>query len=1113
MLLLHGYVHGDFGADRRVHPPVSADRVPGEVLRGGPVVDASGSRVHSYRVPDHVVALTFDDGPDPTWTPRVLDVLDRHGVDATFFVVGSAAAREPGLVRELAASGHEVGLHTFTHPDLVYQSPSRLERELAQTQLALAGSAGVHSTLFRPPYSSRAADLDNLSWPVVQRLGEKGYIASFVDVDSEDWRRPGADAIADRVTRPLTGRGAVVLLHDSGGDRSQTVRALDRLIPELKSRGYRFTTVTGALGADSAQHPVHGAELWSGRVFVAAVTVADGVVPVLAALLAVVGALMLTRFAVMFLLARRHARVRGSPDFSWGPEVTEPVSVVIPAYNERECITQTVLSVVRSTHPVEVVVVDDGSTDGTAGIVRALALPDVRVVEQPNRGKSAALNTGVAYASHDLIVMMDGDTVFEPGTVHQLVQPFARPRVGAVAGNTKVGNRGRLLGVWQHLEYVMGLNLDRRMYDLLRCIPTVPGAVGAFRRTALRHVGGMSDDTLAEDTDITMALHRGGWDVVYEERARGWTEAPGSIGQLWRQRYRWSYGTLQAMWKHRRAVVERGHAGHFGRYGLVLVVLFTVLIPLLAPLIDLFLLYGLLFQNPVHTALAWGGLLGVQALCAGYALRLDGEKLRVLWALPLQQIVYRQLLYLVLLQSSVTAVTGGRLRWHKLRRIGRMNAPSAPQPLPLPRPSSAPHSSPTLQLAPAPRTLPIPQALTAPPPGPLASGSRAPATRSAAAGRQPQPRHPSQPRQPSELRQKKGGRDLYLDLLRALALIRVVAYHTFNWAWLTLAFPAMGVMFALAGSLMARSLDRHDRTGTAVVRARMRRLLPPLWLFAVFVVGAMFVNGWAPGEDGGRAGWAELLWWIVPLNDPPAADSDWARQLVAPLWYIRAYLLFVLVSPLLLRAFRRMPWASVTGFLALAALAQTGLVPLPARLQGPVTDLVTFGACWLLGFAHRDGLVGRLPAARVWVLTLLTMAVGGWFGLTHPTEEGYDLNEIPFAQALWSFGFVLLLLRFRPRGDRWVTRLRPVHAGVVLLNSRAVTVYLWHEVALLLGVLLIDRMWQVPALERSLPLDADWFLFLVGWPLIGAAVLLIGWAEDVAAKRPARLWPRPGARA
>ncbi|MDX3387217.1 glycosyltransferase [Streptomyces niveiscabiei] len=1058
MLLLHGYIHGDFTADHTAPSSVAADRVPEAVLGGGPVLDPDGSPAGGRHLPAGTVALTFDDGPDPVWTPRVLAVLDRYAVHGTFFVTGTAVARRPGLVRALVAHGHEIGLHTFTHPDLGNASEARLDRELAQTQLALAGAAGLHSTLVRPPYSSTAAALDNLSWPVVRRLGAKGYVTVLVDVDSQDWRRPGADAIASRVVRPLTGQGAVVLLHDSGGDRSQTVRALERIVPELRSRGYRFTTVTGALGAGGTQQRVHGVPLWSGRVFVAATVAADRIVPLLALSLAVVAVLVLGRAAVMLTLARRHARVRAGPGFSWGPEITEPVSVVIPAYNERACIAQTVLSVANSTHPAQIVVVDDGSTDGTADVVRALALPAVTVVEQANAGKAAALNTGVAHAAHDLIVMMDADTVFEPDTVHRLVQPFARPVVGAVAGNTKVADRTRLLGAWQHLEYVTSLNLDRRMYDILGCIPTVPGAVGAFRRTALRHSGGVSGDTLAEDTDLTMALHRGGWDVVYEERARGWTEAPATLGQLWRQRYRWSYGTLQAMWKHRHALVERGHAGHFGRYGFVFVVLFTVVTPLLAPLVDLFLLYGLLFLDPVRTALAWGGLLAAQALCAGYALRLDGEKARALWALPLQQLVYRQLLYLVLLRSAATAVSGAGLRWHKLRRTGRVTAPAAPKPLPAP-------------IAPKP---------------------------------------PRAPAGPPSARPAKGARDLYLDLLRALALIRVVTYHTFDWAWLTLVFPAMGVMFALAGSLMARSLDRHDRTVTAVLRARVRRLLPPLWAFALCVVGVMVWRGWRPGKDDGATGWAGLLWWIVPLGDPPTDGSDWALQVAAPLWYLRAYLLFVLLSPLLLPVFRKAPWTSVTGFLVLAAVLGSGAVPLPGPLTDPVTDLVVFGACWLLGFAHRDGLTDRLPVPRVAGTAALAMAAGGWYAVTHPTDEGYDLGGIPVAQALWSFGFVLLLLRLRPRGDRWVTRLRPVHATVVLLNARAVTVYLWHEVALVLGVLLIDRMWRVRALETALPLGADWFLYLVAWPLIGAAVLLAGWAEDTAARRPVRLWPRPG---
>jgi cellulose synthase/poly-beta-1,6-N-acetylglucosamine synthase-like glycosyltransferase len=363
--------------------------------------------------------------------------------------------------------------------------------------------------------------------------------------------------------------------------------------------------------------------------------------------------------------------------FRWGDgtPVTEPATVIVPAYNEQECITNTLLSLAQSRHPIEVIVVDDGSTDDTAAIVEQLALPMVRLVRQPNSGKPAALNTGIAHASHDIIVMMDGDTVFEPSTVEELVQPFADPEVGAVAGNAKVGNRDTLIGAWQHIEYVMGFNLDRRMYDVLRCMPTIPGAVGAFRREALEQAGGMSDDTLAEDTDITMAMHRGGWRVVYAEKARAWTEAPGSMSQLWSQRYRWSYGTMQAMWKHRHAVLERGPAGRFGRVGLPFVALFMVVTPLLAPMIDISMLYGVIFVDAGKTLAAWFAVMALQGFCAWWSFRLDREKPWHLISLPLQQVVYRQLMYMVLLQSWITALTGGRLRWQKLRRTGEVGLP------------------------------------------------------------------------------------------------------------------------------------------------------------------------------------------------------------------------------------------------------------------------------------------------------------------------------------------------------------------------------------------------------------------------------------------------------
>ncbi|WP_089106605.1 bifunctional polysaccharide deacetylase/glycosyltransferase family 2 protein [Streptomyces hyaluromycini] len=675
MLMLRGYVHSEILADHRIRPEAASDRVPEKILDGGPVIDTRGSRTTSLRIPDRHLVLTFDDGPDPTWTPKVLDVLKKHHAHAVFFVTGTMTSRYPQLVRRMVAEGHEVGVHTFSHPDLSYQSKKRIDWELSQTQLAITGAAGIRTSLFRPPYSSFADAMDNLSWPVTEYIGSRGYITVVNDTDSEDWRKPGVDRIIRNAT-PDAGKGAIVLMHDSGGDRHQTVQALDRFLPLLQKQGYTFDNLTEALNAPSAHTPVTGPDLWQGRAWILLVQAADGITDVLVAGLAVIGASVLARFALMLWLSFLHTRRVRRKGFRWGRRpVTEPVSVLVPAYNEAKCIENTVRSLTASEHPVEILVVDDGSTDGTARIVENLDLPGVRVIRQQNAGKPAALNRGLRNARHDIIVMMDGDTVFEPATVRELVQPFGDPAVGAVAGNAKVGNRDSLIGAWQHIEYVMGFNLDRRMYDVLRCMPTIPGAVGAFRRTALEQVGGMSDDTLAEDTDITMAIHRDGWRVVYAERARAWTEAPESVSQLWSQRYRWSYGTMQAIWKHRGALLDRGPSGRFGRVGLPLVSLFMVVAPLLAPLIDAFLLYGIVFGPTQKTIGAWLGVLAVQAACAAYAFRLDRERMTHLVSLPLQQILYRQLMYVVLLQSWITALTGGRLRWQKLRRTGVVGAP------------------------------------------------------------------------------------------------------------------------------------------------------------------------------------------------------------------------------------------------------------------------------------------------------------------------------------------------------------------------------------------------------------------------------------------------------
>ncbi|PPS87935.1 bifunctional polysaccharide deacetylase/glycosyltransferase family 2 protein [Streptomyces sp. MH60] len=685
VMLLDGYLRAEVGGDERVRTGASAGDVPDDVLDGGPILSFPGGRATTVSVPDKTIVLTFDDGPDPTWTPQVLEILEKYDVPGTFFLVGSMVSRHPGIVRDMVEQGNEVGVHTFTHVDLSYQSQARVTREIEQTQLALAGAAGITTTLFRAPYSSETDAIDDYSWPVYESLGADGYTSVFIDTDSDDWKRPGVSKIVQWAT-PEDGEGASVLFHDAGGERSQTIEALPQYIEKMKAKGYTFTTVSGAMaeqqprqpggGLQAAHHKATGATLYEGKALIAAVAVAEWTVPALSAGLVIVGVAVMGRFAMMLLLARRHHRQRNRRRFGWGPPVTRPVSVIVPAYNEKECIEATLRSLARSTHPVEIIVVDDGSTDGTAEIAESLGLPGVRVVRQANAGKPAALNNGVRHARYDIVVMMDGDTVFEPDTVRHLVQPFADPSVGAVAGNAKVGNRRTLIGAWQHIEYVMGFNLDRRMYDLLRCMPTIPGAIGAFRRAAVLQVGGMSDDTLAEDTDITIALHRADWRVVYEEHARAWTEAPGSLGQLWSQRYRWSYGTMQALWKHRRSLTDKGPSGRFGRVGMPLVVLFQVVTPLFAPLIDVFTVYSMVFVDFRAALLAWVAVLGVQLVCAAYAFRLDREKYRYLLMMPLQQLAYRQMMYLVLIHSCVTALTGGRLRWQKLKRTGEVGTPA-----------------------------------------------------------------------------------------------------------------------------------------------------------------------------------------------------------------------------------------------------------------------------------------------------------------------------------------------------------------------------------------------------------------------------------------------------
>ncbi|MFD9442241.1 acyltransferase [Streptomyces sp. NPDC060006] len=361
-------------------------------------------------------------------------------------------------------------------------------------------------------------------------------------------------------------------------------------------------------------------------------------------------------------------------------------------------------------------------------------------------------------------------------------------------------------------------------------------------------------------------------------------------------------------------------------------------------------------------------------------------------------------------------------------------------------------------------------------------------------------------------------RDRYFDLLRAIALFRVVLYHLTGWAWLPLVFPSMGVMFALAGNLMARSLKRP---APQVIRSRIRRLVPPIWLLGAIGVTGMVLQGWGPDEDGHPGWWLlHLTFWVLPVSDPPFAEGlsgihgfigdGWAEELAGPLWYVRAYLWYVLLSPFLLRALRALPLATIAAPILLSAAFQLEYLSLPGeRIPSALTDFSTFGACWILGMAHQEGILQRLPRYVIPSVAPAVALLGLWYATNQNFSEGHDLDSIPLAQALWSCGTVLLLLHFSPSWSEWPRRLRRWDKPITLLNSRAVTIYLWHNTCILIAATQWDRLWNIDVMWQNFSwlLESPWPVLVLTWLLIGACVLCFGWAEDLAAKRKPQLWP------
>jgi cellulose synthase/poly-beta-1,6-N-acetylglucosamine synthase-like glycosyltransferase/peptidoglycan/xylan/chitin deacetylase (PgdA/CDA1 family)/spore germination protein YaaH len=685
------------------------------------------------------VALTFDDGPDGRWTPEILKILKKENVPATFFVIGEKALLHRDLLKQMVREGHEIGNHSYTHPDMSKVPDWEIRVELNSTQRVVEAYTGRAMRLVRPPFFGDAEPTENSELIPSQIAQDLGYTVVGLHVDSEDWQKPGVQKIVDNVldgvhegddneasqkclNDPDGGEcrsGNIVLMHDSGGIRTETIAALPLIIRQLKAEGYHFATVGQLIGQtqDQVMPQLTGRQLFEARLevgifeSVAFIAEASKWLFIVAIVLGITRALTLSALAI-------YAEYTGHMEPPEGARGNDPaafvkstfVSVIIPAYNEARVIEASIKRVLKSRGvDLEVIVVDDGSKDETSAIVTRAFKKDARVhlITQANAGKANAVNNGIQASKGEIIIALDADTQFEPETIARLVRWFVKPEIAAVAGNAKVGNRFNFVTRWQSVEYITAQNLERSALAMFGAMMVVPGAVGAWRRTALDEAGRYPHNTLAEDQDLTIAVQRLGWEVAYDQEAVAWTEAPESFQALVKQRFRWAYGTLQCLWKHQR-IFKTGKPRGLAVIGLPQAWIFQIGFSVISPLIDFALVVNIIdtfVQVSMHgwaqtsgdlqrMLIYWLAFLTIDALCGAIAYWLEPREKSypVFWLLS-QRFVYRQIMYYVVLKALVSAWRGLWVGWGKLERSGRIEAAHVNEDMPGPEDIEATHGA------------------------------------------------------------------------------------------------------------------------------------------------------------------------------------------------------------------------------------------------------------------------------------------------------------------------------------------------------------------------------------------------------------------------------------
>ena len=662
--------------------------------------------IEQYGYHSNEVAISFDDGPDPKWTPKILDVLKQKNVKGTFMLIGAEAAENVGVMKRIVREGNEIGNHTYTHPDISEISQRQVDLEVKLTERLFASKLGVQPLYFRPPYDiDEEPETDDQAAPVVH-IQHDGYTIIGSKLDTNDWNEHPRKSPAE-ITQSILAqldtmkvkpqfRGSIILMHDGGGDRSATVAALPVLIDALRARGYSVVPVSALMGKTTAQvmpkltfrqylRAVPDSVAFSSvaliQKFITLVFFLGDIL--MSARLIVVGL-----FAIIDRLRKPHAQA--------SPGYNPRVAVLIPAFNEETVIVRTIRSVLNSDYKnLHIIVVDDGSLDRTFDVVREayaaeIAAGRLQVFSKPNGGKASALNFALDRISEEVYVGIDADTVIAADAISRLIPHFEDPRIGAMAGNAKVGNRVNLWTRWQALEYITSQNFERRALDLFHVVTVVPGAIGAWRTAPVKAAGGYPLNTVAEDADLTMNLLEQGLRVDYEDRSLAFTEAPVNARGLMRQRFRWSFGILQAVWKHRMAFIRNKAMGLFA---LPNILIFQMFLPLVSPFIDLMFLAGVVnyfvdrHYHPLAASAAsfekllayFGAFLLIDFVTSSIAFSLerrhpankgDGWLLFHIW---LQRFAYRQVFSIVLFKTLKRAIDGKPFNWDKIQRTAKMS--------------------------------------------------------------------------------------------------------------------------------------------------------------------------------------------------------------------------------------------------------------------------------------------------------------------------------------------------------------------------------------------------------------------------------------------------------